>query len=198
MRALYVAVALALPMAAAAAETNDLRTLRIGTAAAGLPAEGFAGFACAASPDKPLSGWQDWQTCPADPAGRHAIRFRYAGEDTKVAGHPVLLTALFDPMGRLDGLDIATDPAAPLFLRKKAFLLGLQARARYGEDGWSCTDGTPDANAEPVGGVFIEQTCHKRVDDREITVSRTLLRRPGTDLKAFVGESHISVMAAQP
>jgi len=197
MRALCIAVALLLPLAgAAAAERSDLRGLSVGTAAAALPRAGFAGFACAAAPQTALAGWQDWATCPADPDGRRAVRFQYDRGETRVAGHPVLLTALFDPSGRLDTLEIVTNPKVPLFLRKKAFLLGLQARAHFGEDGWTCTNGAPDADAEPVGGVFLRQTCRKHADGRDIVVSRTVLRHPGSDLKTFVNETRITVTSA--
>jgi hypothetical protein len=196
MRAVLLAGALAISFSAAVAEElDDLRGLSVGAAVADLPTEGFAGFACAAPPGAALAGWRDWATCPADPAGRHEMRFRYADGDTKVAGHPVLLGTLFDA-GRLAVLRISTDPAAPLFLRKKAFLLGLQARHRYGEDAWACTDTPAAGDEEPVGGVFVKQACSKSVPGRDVVVERTLLRHAGSAAREFVGESRVTVTAA--
>ena len=60
-----------------------------------------------------------------------------------VAGHPAILTLLIDDSGDVASLQIETDPKARLYVRKKAFFLGLQARSRYGSDGWACTEGQP-------------------------------------------------------
>jgi len=43
-----------------------------------------------------------------------------------VAGHPAILTLLIDDNGHVTGLQIETDPKARLYVRKKAFLLGLR------------------------------------------------------------------------
>jgi hypothetical protein len=193
MRALSL-VALLL-VAAAPADMNDLRDLRVGVPASALPAEGYAAFHCTASATT-LPGWEAFAKCPADATGLHAVGFGYDGGDTMVAGHPVLLTALFGDDGRLAALRIDTDNAARLFLRKKAFLLGLQARSRYGDDGWSCESGKPGDTAAPVGGVFVDESCRKTMPGRTVEVDRVLLRHPGTDLKAFVGETHVVITAA--
>lgn len=183
-------------LGAAPADMADLRGLGVGTAAAALPRDPFAGFACVDAPGHAVEGWTDWSACPADAAGLHAVRFGYAQGDTKVAGHPVLLTASFGPDGRLDALRIATDPKAPLFLRKKAFLLGLQARHRWGDEDWSCARREPRADAQPVGGVFVDETCTKHAPGRTVVVDRHLFTPPGADLKAFVGDSVVTITAA--
>ena len=186
-----IVVALALP---ARAET-DLRDIGVGMTAATLPAGEYTGFRCADPPGTPLGGWTDWQSCPADAQGRHAVRFAYADGKTVVAGHPVVLTALFGAGGRLEVLTIETDPAARLFMRKRAFLLGLQARAHFGDDGWACTEGHPGPDAEPLGGVFIRETCRKSLPGRDLLVERALYRKPGTELQDFVGESRVTITA---
>jgi hypothetical protein len=186
-----------LAAAPVAGDMGDLRGLRVGMAETELPAEGFGKFHCATSSDTDLAGWSDWEKCPKDNDGRRAIRFSYSTGETKVAGHPVGLEAWFGADGRLDTLQIVTDSKVPMFLRKKAFLLGLQARSRYGEEGWSCTDGKPGIDGDPVGGVFVEETCHKDLPDRSLQVERVLLRRPGTDIAAFVGETRITITATR-
>ena len=113
-----------------------------------------------------------------------------------VAGHPAILTLLIDESGHVAALQIETDPKVRLYLRKKAFLLGLQARSRYGSDGWACIDGKPVAGEEPVGGVYLRERCTKTISGRSLVVERNLFRRPGQDIKSFVDETRISIKAA--
>jgi len=193
MRRLMVLAALAL-VAAAPYPENDLRGLRVGMTQAELPTDGFANFRCADGGAE-ISGWADWRRCKADSQGRHDVRFDYSQGRTIVGGHPVVLTAGFAADGRLAELGIVTDSSAPLFLRKKAFMLAKQARSRYGDEGWSCRSLPPDATAEPVGGVFIRETCRKLLSDRALVVECNLFRRPGTELRAFIGESRITITA---
>jgi hypothetical protein len=68
--------------------------------------------------------------------------------------------------------EIEADPKARLYVRKKAFLLGLQAKSRYGSDGWVCTDGQPRAGDRPVGGVYLQGTLHQD-DQRPLARCRT-------------------------
>ena len=78
----------------------------------------------------------DWRDCPADASGFHAIKFGYdpatSRDGTIVAGHPAILTLLVDDAGIVSGLRIETDPKARLYIRKKAFLFGIQVKSRYG------------------------------------------------------------------
>ncbi len=179
---------------------NDLRDIRVGMAAADLNPSGYVDFACAADPKHSLAGWTNWRDCPADANGTRAIRFGYdpliSRDGTMVAGHPAVLTLLIDDSGRVAGLHIETDPKARLYLRKKAFLLGQQAKSRYGVDGWACTEGQPGAGDEPVGGVFLRERCTKTAAGRSLTVERNLFRRSGQDIKNFTDETRISIQAA--
>jgi hypothetical protein len=181
-------------------EGNDLRDIRVGMAAADLSPSGYVDFACAADLKRSLDGWTNWRDCPADASGTRAIRFGYdplvSRDGTLVAGHPAVLTLLIDDSGRVAGLQIETDPKARLFLRKKAFLLGQQAKSRYGVEGWACTEGHPGAEGEPVGGVYLRERCTKTTGGRSLTVERNLFRRPGQDIKNFVDETRISITAA--
>lgn len=178
---------------------NDLRDIRIGMAAAELGESGYVDFACAADPKHSLAGWTNWRDCPSDASGTRAIRFGYdpsiSRDGTMVAGHPAVLTLMIDDGGRVAGLQIETDPKARLYLRKKAFLLGLQAKSRYGSDGWACTEGQPNSGDEPVGGVYLRERCTKTISGRSLVVERNLFRRPGQDIKTFVDETRISIKA---
>jgi hypothetical protein len=180
---------------------NDLRDIRVGMAAAELPEAGYVDFSCAADPKRTLAGWTNWRDCPADASGARAIRFGYdpwtSRDGTKVAGHPAILTLLIDDSGHVGGLQIETDPKARLYLRKKAFLLGLQARSRYGPDGWACTEGQPDAGDQPVGGIYLRERCTKTISGRSLVVERNLFRRADQDSKNFVDETRISIVRAR-
>jgi hypothetical protein len=202
--AALAAVFLAAP--AAAAEENELRDLRVGMEARELPRSGYLGFTCADPPGTALPDWRDYARCPPDAAGRRAVRFRYDDaanpqalvndkyEGTKVGGHPVLLTLLIGEGGRVDGLRIETDPSARLFLRKKAFLFGELAKARFGEDGWACTSAQPTGDAQPVGGVFVQEHCEKTTPTRRYVLDRALFRRPGQELRDFVSRSRLEIL----
>jgi len=177
---------------------NDLRDIHLGMTAADLPDAGYVDLACAIDPQKTLTAWAGWRDCPADPSGFHPIKFGYdpatSREGTIVAGHPVILTLLVDDAGIVSGLRIETDPKARLYIRKKAFLFGIQAKSRYGLDGWSCTEAQPDAGEQPVGGVFVRERCTKTVRNRSIVVERNLFRKPEQDIKSFVSETRMTIL----
>ena len=179
---------------------NDLRDIRIGIAVADLPSEGYADFSCAAGADIKLSGWSDWRDCPAGADGLRAVRFGYdpatSRNGTVVAGHPAILTALIDNVGMVAGLKIETDPKARFFLRKKAFLFGPQVKARYGPDGWACTQAQLDAGEQPVGGIYVKERCTKSIQGRAVVVERNLFRQAGQDEKSFVDETRVTILRA--
>lgn len=191
-----------------AAEPNDLREFRLGMKVEDLPRAGYIDLTCASAPGQVLAGWQDYRQCPEDASGQREVRFRYdtsadplahvssSHEGTRVGGHPALVSLLIGDEGRLDGIRIVTDPAAPLYMRKKAFLLGLQAKARYGEQGWSCTQGQPTADEEPIGSVFIREHCEKTTPTRHVIVERDLFRHPNQDLKDFVNDTKVTILPA--
>jgi len=179
---------------------NDLRDVRIGMPVADLPAAGYAGFACAADESRKLPGWSGWRDCPPDADGLHSIRFGFdpatSRDGTVVAGHPVILTLLVDEAGVVAGLKIETESKGPLFVRKKAFLLGIQVKSRYGDEGWTCAKAQPQAGELSVGGVFLSERCSKSTSGRAIVVQRKLFRRADQDEKSFVNETRVSILRA--
>lgn len=190
---------------AARAEENDLRDLRVGMRVDELPAAGYTGFACETGPA--LGSWQDYRRCTPDAAGLRAVRFRYAEDEnfrgsvndsyegTRVAGHPVLLALLLDDAGTVKGLRIETDPRARLFLHKKAHLLSELAKARFGEEDWTCIKAQPSADEEPVGGVFIKEHCEKTTPTRRYLLDRALFRHPGEELSKVVSLTRLEILA---
>ena len=205
-RRILAALLLALASTPAVAEENDLREFRIGMGTDELPRKGYLGSTCAGSPERRLGEWEDYRQCPADASRSHAVSFRYDEaanpfakvnglyEGTKVGGHPVLLTALIGDDGRLEGMAIETDPAARLYLRKKAFLFGEQVKARYGDAGWNCASHAPAVDQEPVGGVFLNEHCVKVTPTRRLTLDRVLFRLAGQELKSFVSQSRLEIL----
>jgi hypothetical protein len=179
---------------------NDLRDIRIGMAVASLPSTGYVDFSCAADGDVKLSGWSRWRDCPANADGLRALRFGFdpatSRNGTVVAGHPAILTALVDDAGTVAGLKIETDPKARFYLRKKAFLFGPQVQARYGPDGWSCTQAAPQAGEESVGGVYLKERCTKAVQGRALVVERNLFRQAGRDETDLVDETRVTILRA--
>jgi hypothetical protein len=195
---LLVSAAMMTPAAAQDSGGGDLRNIRLGTPAADLPKAGYANLACAGGSRTTLASWMDWRDCPADAAGFHAVTFDYdpatSPDGTIVAGHPAVLTLLVDNAGTASGLRIETDPKARMYLRKKAFLFGIQVKSRYGQDGWSCAQAQPSAGEEPVGGVYVSERCTKTTAHRQVTVERHLFRKPDQDIKTFVDETRLTIL----
>jgi hypothetical protein len=191
-----------------AQEGGDLRDLRIGMSINTIPADEYTDLRCAGTNNQTLLGWSDFRKCPPDAMGLRSISFRF-NEDlnplaqvndkyqgTRVAGHPVLLTLLIDESGVIDGLLIDTDPQARLFWRKKAHLLALVVKGRYGEDGWQCHNSEPDSGEAAVGGLFINNHCEKVVAERKLLLDQRLYRRAGQPLQDFVNATHFEIRRA--
>jgi hypothetical protein len=179
---------------------DDLRDLKIGGSVADLPAAGYVDFSCPADANAKPADWSAWRDCPAGSDGLHALRFGFDPETSRdgtiVAGHPVVLTVLVDHEGIVAGLKIDTDPKTRLYLRKKAFLFGPQVKARYGSDGWACTQADLAAGEESVGGVHVKEKCTKTTQGRALTIERSLFRKAGQDDKNFVDETRVSILRA--
>jgi hypothetical protein len=191
-----------------AAPRSDVREFRVGMPVSDLPGSGYTEFTCADDPKHALTSWSGYQDCPADSSGLHAGGFRYddsvnrrAGIDddyrgSKIAGHPVTIALLIGNDARVDGIRIRTDPGGPLYLRKKAFLFAGQVKARYGEQGWVCSDASPGPDEAPIGGVFIKRHCEKTAVGRRLVLDQELYRRPDQNLRDFVGGTQLTILRA--
>ncbi|WFT96765.1 hypothetical protein QA633_06545 [Bradyrhizobium barranii] len=188
-----------------AGEAIDLRDLNLGMSVASIPSEEYIDLACAEKEGAKLAAWSEFRTCPADEMGLRGISFRFNDEvnplaalsdkyqGTKLGGHPVLLTGLVDSSGALQGIRIDTDPNARLFWRKKAYLLALSVRARYGEAGWMCREAESYDGENPVGGLIIKEHCEKRSERRHLILDRELYRRASQPLSDFVNATHLVI-----
>lgn len=162
----------------------ELWDLNLGTAADALPDE-FADYACGTNggpPSVPLANWREFRRCRPEPSGLREVYFRYDDEleywakannftteiarfsGTKVYDFPVVLSGLFDEGGILVGLRMASDPRDTTRPRDEAYALRNFLAARFGRDGWQCTELLPADGEEPVGRTFIKQDCRKTVD----------------------------------
>jgi hypothetical protein len=200
------ALALVILAGAASAAENplegDVRDLRVGMSVADLPAEGYVDFACG-SAGAALEGWADYARCPADAAGLHEVSFAFAPsplaalgdrwEGTKIAGHPVIPSLLIDDAGVVQGIRIVTDPDARLYLKKKAFLLGIRVMGRYGRDGWTCVEAEPGEGRTPVGGMFIDRRCEKIFHDRRLILETDLYRDAGQEGREFTDTTRLEI-----
>ncbi|SFQ04400.1 hypothetical protein SAMN05216330_11425 [Bradyrhizobium sp. Ghvi] len=208
MWALPLSLLLAVGSNADVGQAADLRDLSLGMSIANIPAQEYVGLACADKKGAELAAWGEFRTCPPDEMGLRAISFRFNIETnplaavndkyqgTKLGGHPVLLTGLVEGSGVLKRIRIDTDPNARPFWHKKAHLLALIIRARYGDDGWTCRDAERDEGETSVGGLLIKERCEKRSEHRQLILYREVYRRAGQPLSDFVNATHFIIEEA--
>jgi hypothetical protein len=211
------AVALAATISGAPAQSpatpdpGEVHGLKLGLAAGSMTMDGFGELACGSNggpPRQRLEGWSDFGRCRPEDNGLHEVAARFDDENeyigkaiddpayaqgrngTRVAGHPVILSVLFDAAGVVRGLRFVTDPRAAPYERRMAHLLRLAVINRYGPSGWTCTDAPPADGETPVGGVFIKQRCEKVTPERRLTVDTHFLRKAGqSDVDPTSGET---------
>jgi len=191
----------------------DVWSLKLGTPASALSGNDFIDYACGSNggpPQQPLAGWSDYAKCRPEPNGLREVYFRYDDEleywarahrartliaqyaGTKVLDFPVILSGLFDASGTLAGLRIVTDPQASPQDRKQAYTLTNFFKARYGSDGWDCTDTPPAPGESPVGTLYINRRCTKLVEsDMRAVLETRFLRKPGQ--AEFSGSGKLTV-----
>ena len=186
-------------------ESEDLRDLRVGMSISAIAPDEYIDLRCAGTSNQTIGGWSDFRKCPKTAAGLYPVSFRFNNslnglaqvndsyQGTKVAGHPVVLSVLLDDQGTIDALRIDSDPQARLFWRKKAYLLALAFKNRYGEDGWECRNQDPTEGQTSVGGVLIMEHCEKKAEGRQLLLDRAVYRARGQPINDFVNETHIEI-----
>ena len=182
------------------ADPGEIRGLKLGLKAQTMTTSGFGEFACGSNGGparQKLDDWTGFAKCRPESDGLHEVNVRFEDEQeyigraidddrytdqrssTRVAGHPVILSVLFDDGGTLRGLRFISDPRASPLERRMAHMLRLAVINRYGPAEWNCTD-FPAADGEtPVGGVFVKQRCEKLTAERSLSVEAHFLRKPG-------------------
>jgi hypothetical protein len=183
-----------------ASDEGEIHGLRLGLHAATMTLDGWGELACGSDggpPRQNLDTWVEFQKCAPEANGLREVAARFDDEaeyvakalgvpadaagrvGTRVAGHPVVLSALFDESGVLRGIRMVSDPRAAPGERRMAHLLGVAVINRYGAEGWTCTDLPPAEGESAVGGVFIKRRCQKALPGRALTVETHFLRKPG-------------------
>jgi hypothetical protein len=181
-------------------DPDEIHGLKLGLVAQTMTLDGWGQLACGSNggpPHQDLDAWTDFKKCQPEASGLHEIAARFDDEDeyvakalgepsyaaqrtgTRVAGHPVVLSALFDDSGILRGIRMVSDQRATPPERRMAHLLGVAVINRYGTDGWACMDLPPAEGESAVGGVFIKQRCEKTLPGHVLTVETHFLRKPG-------------------
>jgi hypothetical protein len=182
------------------ADPGEIRGLKLGLKAATMNLDGFGDLACGSNggpPRQKIDAWTEFAKCRPEESRLHEVYVRFDDEDdyigraidepryargktgTRVAGHPVILSALFDPTGVLRGLRFITDPRAAPQERRMAHMLRLAVINRYEPDGWACVDSPPAEGETAVGGVFLKQRCEKVAQGRHLMVEGRFFRKPG-------------------
>jgi hypothetical protein len=186
--------------AQAQSDPGEIHGLKLGLLAEAMTLDGWGQLACGSDggpPRQEIDAWPDFKICRPEASGLHEVAARFDDEDeyvakalgepnyaaqrtgTRVAGHPVVLSALFDDGGILRGIRMVSDPRAAPAERRMAHLLGVAVINRYGTDGWHCADFPPAEGESAVGGVFIKRRCDKTMPERVLTVETHFLRKPG-------------------
>ena len=183
-------------------DPGEIHGLKLGLKAAEMSADTFGDLACGSNggpPRQTIGGWTEFRKCRPEPNGLHEVYAPFDDQQdyvaraiddpmyaqgkvgTRVAGHPVILSVLFDTDGVLRGIRMVSDPRGSPMERRMAHMLRLAIINRYEPEGWNCTDFPPAPGETPVGGgVFIKQRCEKQIDDatRAVLITRHL-RKPG-------------------
>ena len=165
--------------------------LQLGTPVSELPEEEFVDPACGTNGGPPglrLDGFEQFARCRPEASGLREIWFRYDDELEYIAraardpdavarnnamvvlGQPVILSLLVDRAGLMQGFRIFTDPHADQDLRADAYMLAVAFKARFGTDGWECSDLPPTAGETPIMGTFLKRLCRKVSDGQQIIV----------------------------
>ena len=191
------------------ADRGELRGLKLGLDARTMSTNGYGEFACGSNggpPRQRLDNWSGFGNCRPEESGLYEVYARFDDENeyigkatddpvtlgrtgTRVAGHPIILSVLFDSGGILRGIRFVSDPRGDPGARRMAHLLRLAIINRYGPSDWTCTDFPPAPGETPVGGVFLKQRCEKVTPERHLMVEAHFLRKPGqSDIDPATGE----------
>jgi hypothetical protein len=182
-------------------DPGEIHGLKLGLKAEQMSTDTFGDLACGSNggpPRQPINEWSEFRKCRPEADGLYEVNARFDDQQeyigraiddplyaqgrvgTRVAGHPVILSVLFDKDGVLRGIRMVSDPRASITERRMAHMLRLAVINRYDPDGWTCTDLPPAPGETPVGGgVFIKQRCEKQTAERRLFLETHFLRKPG-------------------
>ena len=192
-------------------DPGEIRGLKLGLKAQSMTLDGFGDLACGSNggpPRQKLDGWSEFGKCRAEANGLHEVYARFDDEDeyigraidepryargktgTRVAGHPVILSALFDRDGVLRG-SCASSPIRARRPMSGAWrtCCGLRPSIATSRTAGPARIFRLPTGETPVGGVFIKQRCEKTTPGRRLMVEARFLRKPGqSDIDPVTGE----------
>ena len=169
----------------------------------------FIKFACGSNglvPLQKINGFTDFAQCRKEEHGLHEVAVEYdntgkhladlfaqmykdvEGGDlwtqqytgTKMSGHPVILSVLFDDAGVVKGMRAVTDSRARTDQRQVSNMLAVVIRNHYDPQNWTCEKLPLTGGETPIGNSFIKERCETvyRNESRMI-VWRNLFRKAG-------------------
>ena len=165
------------------AERGEIRGLTLGLEARSMRLDGFVEFACGSNggpPRQRLEVWADYGKCRPEDSGLHEVYARFDDEDeyigkaiedqryargkigTRIAGHPVILSVLFDRGGVVRGFRFVTDARAAVHERRMAHMLRLAVFNRYDPGGWACTNSRRPRARRPSAAFFSSCAVRRR------------------------------------
>jgi hypothetical protein len=174
--------------------------LQLPTRVSDLPEEEFVDPACGTNGGPPglaIGTFERFERCRPEASGLREISFRYDDELEFIAraardpdaiarnnamlvlGQPVTLSLLIDGSGLVQGYRIFTDPRADEEVRMEAYSIAIAFKARFGTQGWTCSDLPPAEGETPILGEFVKERCEKLMDDQAITVESRHYYKPG-------------------
>ena len=183
-----------------AQERGELHGLSLRFKAEELPTDGFGEFACGSNggpPRQTIEDWTEFRKCKPEASGLHEVYVRFDDQDeyvgraindatystnrrgTRVAGHPVILSGLFDDQGVLRIIRFLSDPRGDATERRMAHMLRLAVINRYDPADWVCRDIPPGEGESPVGSVYINSHCEKAMPERRLVVDGKFYRKSG-------------------
>jgi uncharacterized protein YjbI with pentapeptide repeats len=205
--------------------------LELGVHASQLPVDVFAEFACGTNGGPPsmiLGSWRDFALCPAEPgSGYFEIYFRYDDEAEFVAkvqrletqtalfggttaySVPVIVSALFDDLGFLQGLRMVSDSRVESVTRELGITLRTFVMARYGDE-WICEDLERREGELELAGRYLKRACTlaEGQADVQVSVEGHYYRKPGQFVVdprtrtategAFISETILEVFLKEP
>jgi hypothetical protein len=174
--------------------------IALGSRVEQLPDE-FVDHACGTNggpPSLPLDGFGAFRRCRAELTGLREVYFRYDDEleywakanniadqmeqfsGTKTYGFPVIVSALIDAEGVVNGIRIVSDPRDTSQNRDEAYFLRNFLTARFGRDNWACQDLPLESGETAVDGIFVKQRCRKEIDAHtSVSLDTRYLRKAG-------------------
>src|SRR5262245_6690852 len=184
--AAFVVVAIGLGTIASAQQPLPrIWDVQLPTPVSDLPEEEFVDPACGTNGGPPglaIGTFERFERCRPEASGLREISFRYDDELEFIAraardpdaiarnnamlvlGQPVTLALLIDPSGLVQGYRIFTDPRADEEVRTQAYSVAIAFKARFGTQGWTCSDLLPAEGETPILGEFVKDRCEKFMD----------------------------------